>query len=240
MVPAPPQVARQCPEPLLQRSDKAIQRSRLAHDRSHLRRRFRQHANFIFAEDAGLDGLHHQHALQNAAIDQRNAQERLVGLFAGLPEVLEPRMILDLRDRNRPHLFRHQARQPFVDRHAQVADALAAQSDGRGQHQVGAIRLQQVGRAHVGAKPLGDQGHHVHQRLRRLAALGRQVADFLQAQHGLVISGTHIVRHLFCDLVVSVQSVLPASIRISTCPSITTNDVIVDSSPMDYFTDGPE
>ena len=33
----------------------------------------------------GFDGLHHQNALQNAAIDQRNAEERLVGVLARRP-----------------------------------------------------------------------------------------------------------------------------------------------------------
>ena len=89
MVPTPPQIARQRPKPLLRRSDEAIQRARLAHHRRHLGRGLRQHLNLIFAESSGLDGLHHQHALQNAPVDQRNARERLVSVFAGFAKYLK-------------------------------------------------------------------------------------------------------------------------------------------------------
>ena len=183
VVPAPPQIARQRPQPLLRGSDEAIQRARLAHHRRDLRGRLGQHLDFVVRESARLDRLHHQNALQNSAIDQRHAEKGLVGLFARFAEILEARMILDLLDGHRLHLFGHQAREPFVQRHPQRADALRAQSDRRGQHQIGAVRLQQVGGANIGLEALGDQRDHVHQRLRRLAALRRKIADFLQRQN---------------------------------------------------------
>ena len=74
--------------------------------------------NLILAERACLDGLDHKHALQNAAIDQRNADERLVGVFSGLMEVLEPRVVFGPLDGNGPHLLGNQARQTLVDSHA--------------------------------------------------------------------------------------------------------------------------
>ena len=40
----------------------------------------------------GFLGLHHQHALQHAAIDQRHAQERVVRLLARFAEIFEARM----------------------------------------------------------------------------------------------------------------------------------------------------
>ncbi len=85
-------------------------------------------------------------------------------------------------DGHRPHLLGHQARQPFVQRHAQRADALGAKPERGGQHQVGAIRLQQIGGANVGLKAPGDQRHNVHERFGGLAAFGRQVADLFQSQ----------------------------------------------------------
>ncbi len=77
--------------------------------------------------------------------------------------------------------------QTFVQRHAQGADAGAAQAQRRGQHQVGAVRLQKIRRAHVGLKPPGDQSDHVHEGLGRLAALRRQVADLF---HGEYVTGS--------------------------------------------------
>ena len=137
VVPAPPQIARQGPQALLHRSDKAIERARLAHHRRDLRGGLGQHLNFVVVKNARVDRLHHQNALQNAAIDQRHSQKRLVSLLARLAEIFEARMILDLLDGHRLHLFGNQAREPFVQRHPQSADALRAQSDRRGQNQIG-------------------------------------------------------------------------------------------------------
>ena len=205
VVPAPPQIARQRPQPLLRGRDEAVQRARFADHRRHLRGRLHQHPHFVVAKDARLDGLHHQHALQNASIDQRNAQKRLVGIFARFAEILEARMVLDLLHGDRPHLFGNQTRQPFVQRHAQRADALRAKPDSRGQHQIGAVRLQQIGRADVGLKAPGDQRHHVHQRLGGLAALGRQIADLFQSQDVIVVVRGCGLAHVLNNLGVEIQ-----------------------------------
>ncbi len=183
VVPAPPQVAGERPEPLLHGRDEAIQRARFAYHRRHLRGGLHQHLHFVVGEGAGFDGLNHQHALQDALIDQRNAAKRLVGLFARLAEIFETRMTGGMFDGHRPHLLGHQTGQAFVQRHAQRADALRAKSERRGQHQVGAVRLQQVGGANVGLKAPGDQRDDVHQRLGGLAALGREMADLFQRQN---------------------------------------------------------
>ena len=187
VVPAPPQVARQRPQALLRRSDEAVQGARFADDRSHLGSGLAQHANFIFPKDTGRDGLHYQHALQHAAVDQRNAEKRLVSLFAGFAEIFEAWMFLYLLDRDRPHLFRDQTREAFVQPHAQSADALRAKSHARGQHQIGAVGFQQISGADVGLKTLGDQSHNVHQGFRGLAALGGEIGDFLQGQNVIMI-----------------------------------------------------
>ena len=60
VVPAPPQVTGQRPQPLLGGSDKAIQRPRFAYHRPHLGRSLGQHPDFILAKDPGRDGLYHQ------------------------------------------------------------------------------------------------------------------------------------------------------------------------------------
>src|SRR5260370_8369148 len=52
VVPAPPQIARQGPEPLLCRSDEAIESARLADYRRHLRGGLNQHPNLAFPQTA--------------------------------------------------------------------------------------------------------------------------------------------------------------------------------------------
>ena len=73
VIPTPPEIAGQGPETLLQGSNEAIERTGLAHDRRHLACRLRQFANVLRGENAGLDSLNHQNALQDAAINQGNA-----------------------------------------------------------------------------------------------------------------------------------------------------------------------
>ncbi len=212
VVPTPPQIARQGPQPLLQRSNETIKRSGFAHNWSDLGGRFRQHSNLVFAENAGLDRLHDQNALQNSAIDQRNSQERLVGILASVPKILKPGMILHLFDRNRPHQFRHQASEAFVHRHPQTADTLAAKPNGCRQHQIGAVRLQQISRAHVRSKSLGDQGNNIHQRFRRLAALRCEIRDLFQAQDVPDLARMHALLHGFSYVLVCFQSDSLASV----------------------------
>jgi hypothetical protein len=42
--------------------------------------------------------LNDEDTLQNASIDKRNSEERLIGIFAGLAKVLKARMVLRLLD----------------------------------------------------------------------------------------------------------------------------------------------
>ena len=80
----------------------------------------------------------------------------------------------------RPQLLGDQAGQALGQPHAHPADALGPQADGRGEHQVGAIGLEQVDRADVGLEPLLDQIDDVAERLGGVAALRHQPADFLE------------------------------------------------------------
>ena len=84
MIPAPPHIAGEGPKPLLNGGNKAVERARLADYRSHLRGRLDEHADFVLAKDARFPGLNHEHALQKSAIDERDAEKRVVFLFARL------------------------------------------------------------------------------------------------------------------------------------------------------------
>ena len=94
----------------MRRRDELSERARLADDRRQLRRRHHQHADIVGAEDARLDRLHDQHALEQAAIDDRHAQKRAIRIFAGLAEVLEPRVQRGVGDELRPQLLGDEAR----------------------------------------------------------------------------------------------------------------------------------
>ena len=104
----------------------------------------------------------------------------MVNLFAGLAEIFKARVIFYLLDGHRLHLFGDQACQPFVQSHSQRAYTLGTQSQRRRQNQIGAIGLQQVRRAHVHGKALGNQRDHIHQCFGRFAAFGGQITDFFQ------------------------------------------------------------
>ena len=170
------------PEAFLRGSDEAVEGARLAHDRRNLRGGRRQHLAFVFSKGTRFDGLQDQNALQHASVNQRNPEKRLIGIFPGFTEVLKTRVILHLADVHRTHLLGHQTREALMHAHAQSADRLRPQSDRRGQHQVGAVRFQQVHRADIGVKAPGNQGDDVPQRLCRLAALGGELANLLQRQ----------------------------------------------------------
>ena len=93
VIPAPPNIAGERPKPLLGRCDEAIEGASLADDGRDLGGSLDQHLHFIFAEDPGLDGLHHQNTLQDAAVDERHAKKGVVGVFAGFLEVFEAGMV---------------------------------------------------------------------------------------------------------------------------------------------------
>ena len=138
--------------------------------------------HLVAGEAPGLGGLDDEHALDHPLLDQRDAQEGVVGVLAGLAEVLEPRMLGGVLDHDRPELLGHEARQALVHPHPHPADALGAEADRRRQHQVRPVGLDQVDRADVGLEPLLDQLDDVGQRLRRLPFLGDQAADLVRRQ----------------------------------------------------------
>ena len=182
LIPTPPEVACQRPEALLRGADEAVEGAGLADDRRDFRGGFDQHADLVLAEGARVLGLHDEDTLQDSAVDQRHAEEGVVHLFAGLLEVLETGMVGDVRDGDRQHLLGDQAGEAFAERHAQRADAARVQAERGGEDQVGAVGLQQISRADIGAEAHGDQGDDVHQGVGRLAALLGEVGDLLHRQ----------------------------------------------------------
>ncbi len=92
-------------------------------------------------------------------------------------------MIPDVFNGHRADLFRDQAGESFIDRHAKLANTFMAKPERRCQNKIGAVWFQQVGGANVCAKPAGNQGDHVHQGFGRLAGLRRQVRNFVPRQH---------------------------------------------------------
>ena len=115
VIPTPPQVARQRPEPLLGRRDETVERAGFAHHGRNPLRGLGEQTNLIFRKDPRRHSLNHQNALQHAAINQGNSQERLVSILTRFAEVLEARMIPDLFNRHRADLFGDHADQSFID-----------------------------------------------------------------------------------------------------------------------------
>ncbi len=113
-VPAPPEILRQGSQPLMGRRDELSERSRLGDDRRQLRPRHRQQAHVLGPEGPGLDRLNDEHALQQSAFDDGNAEERAIRIFARLRKVLEPRVRGGVGDELRAEALGDQARESFA------------------------------------------------------------------------------------------------------------------------------
>ncbi len=191
-VPAPPEILRQGAQPLMRRGDELSERSRFGHDRRHLRAGHRQQPHVLGAEGPGFDGLDDEHALQQPALDDRHAEKRAIGVFARLGKVLEAGMRGGIGDKLRPHALGDEAGQALRQSHADAADALGAQADGRRQHEIGAIGFEEVDRADVGLEPPLDQMDDVVEGFRRVAARRHQPADFFQRPEVRVLVACHV------------------------------------------------
>jgi hypothetical protein len=187
-VPAPPEIAREGPEALLHRRDETIEAARLADDGRDLRRGLHQHAHFIFAEIARFRGLNDQYALQDSAIDQRNAEKSFVAVFAGFAKIFESRMFLCVSERERSQLFGDQTRETFVQCHSQSADALGFQAARRREYEIRSVRLKQVNRADVGLESPSDKSDYVAERFGRLTAVFSEIPNFFESQNVLRVA----------------------------------------------------
>ncbi len=113
----------------------------------------------------------------------------MVHLFARLLEVFEAGMIPGVLHRDRHHPLGDQAGEAFAEGHAQGADASRVEAEGRGQDQVGSIRLEQIGGTDIGPEPGGDQGDYVHEGVGGFAPLFGEARDFFQAEHTTGVCG---------------------------------------------------
>jgi len=127
--------------------------------------------------------LNDENTLENASINERNTEERLVSILAGLTEIFEARMIPDLFNGNRTNLLGNESRETLMERHAQSTNTFMAKSKRRRQDKVGSIGLQQVRRTHIGLETPGDQRDDVHQRVGGFSGLLRQFRNFFQSQN---------------------------------------------------------
>src|SRR5258707_889660 len=89
VVPAPPEISREGPQAFLSGSDETRQITGLADDGGNLGGRIGQHPDFLVQKDAGLNGLNHKYALQNAPLDDGNSKERLELILACFTKVFE-------------------------------------------------------------------------------------------------------------------------------------------------------
>ncbi len=194
LVPAPPQVLRQLRQALVRRRDEQAQCPRLADDRSQLRAGRFEPLHGVGPEGPRLERLDDQHALQQSAILERHAEERLVRVLAGLTEVLEARMRRRVLDDLRLHLLADEADEALRQPHPHLADALGPEADGRREDERRSVGLEQVDRADVGAEPLLDQPNDVGEGFSRVAALGDQPGDLIEAPQR-VIGGRCTVSH---------------------------------------------
>src|ERR1700676_5124235 len=91
-IPAPPDVAGEGPDALVDGGDELIERTCFTDDGAKLMGGRGQGADLVARECARLDRLDDQDALDHALIDQGDAEEGVEGIFTGLAEVFEARM----------------------------------------------------------------------------------------------------------------------------------------------------
>ncbi len=183
VVPAPPEVTGERPETLLRGCDEAVEGAGRADDGRDLVGRFDEHSDLCFGEDARLFGLHDEDALQDAAVNEGYAEKGVVGLFAGLLEVFEARMVCRVFDSDGLYLFGDESGESLIEREAECADAPWVETQGRSEDQVRTIWFEQVGRADVCLEARRDEGDYVHEGVDRFAALFSEVGEFFEGQN---------------------------------------------------------
>ena len=134
----------------------------------------------FLSEFPRLDRLNDEHAEQHAGMEQGDAEKGPVRIFAGFAEVLEPGVQHRVGDSRGLLALGDEAGEPLAEAHAYPADALRAEADRGGEHQVRAVRFEQVDRADVGVEAPLDFVNDVGERLRRISLRRYQPADLIE------------------------------------------------------------
>ena len=92
-------------------------------------------------------------------------------------------MILHAFDCYWSNFLSDQSGQAFMEREAKNSHAFMPKPERGCQHEVRAIRFQKIGGTNVGLKMFRNQRDHVHQSLRRLVGILREVRNFIQRQN---------------------------------------------------------
>ena len=162
--------------------DNLFDQLRLADQRRQLGGDSHQHARLVGGKGPRLARLHDEHALENAPLDQRHAQERVVGIFACFREKLEARVGKSVAHHQRSHFLRDQAGQPFVEPHAHVADALRLQADGGAEDKRAPFGPEHIHGANIRVKASLNEPDNIAERLARVVAMRDELADLLERQ----------------------------------------------------------
>ena len=129
-------------------------------DRDHLGEHHRRRLEgflFLLLVDARRPVLDDEHAQRVARAQDRDAEERLVDLFAGLRQVAERGVRLGVAEVQRPRLLGDRADEALADVQRRLVDGFAFQAF-RGVQLQDAVGAQHVDRAHLGHHVGGDLG----------------------------------------------------------------------------------
>jgi hypothetical protein len=97
-------------------------------------------------------------------------------------EVFEARVARDLGHSERSDLFGDESSESFVQGKVQRTDAGLSQADGRGEHEVRAVGLEQIDRADFGAELACDDADDFEQSFGGTAALLTERSEFFDAE----------------------------------------------------------
>src|SRR5207247_161542 len=151
-----------------------LEEPRLDDDAAHLAGDRAQEPHLVTREPAAAERLDHQHAHRRAALGDRDADEGMVFLLAGLREVLVPGMRDGIDRHHRLALLDHHAGETCLDAHRHLADGALLEPRRRPEREALRARVEDVQRAHLRPHALGD---HLDDALERLLEILRARGD---------------------------------------------------------------
>lgn len=183
LIPTPPEIPGERPKTFLRRSKKPVQCTRFTHNWGHLRCSLYEHLNLVLIKNTGFDRLNHQDSLENAAIDQGNAEKRMKGVLTGFLKVLESRMRRRLLHGDRTDRLGYKARESFSQRKAEYTHAFPSETERRRKNEIRTIGLQQICRADIGLKTFRDERNDIRKGLSWLAGFARKIANLFEGKN---------------------------------------------------------